>query len=78
VHLVRHESDVETVSQPIRLYGIPPTHTYLMFDGTTRDRVTAGTATQTRSITNAVMDAVAPGTRRPSVSRGGQPPGDRL
>jgi 7-carboxy-7-deazaguanine synthase len=42
--VVVDESDVETVSQLIRLYGIPPTHTYVMFEGTTRDRVLTGTA----------------------------------
>jgi organic radical activating enzyme len=42
--VVVDETDVETVSQMIRLYGIPPTHTYVMFEGTSRDRVLSGTA----------------------------------
>jgi 7-carboxy-7-deazaguanine synthase len=41
--VVVDETDVETVSSLIRLYRIPPSHTYVMFEGTTRDAVLAGT-----------------------------------
>lgn len=41
--VVVDETDVETVSSLIRLYGIPPTHTYVMFEGTERGAVLAGT-----------------------------------